>query len=133
MKLPVDMNLSPRWTDLLVRSRFDAVHWSGIGNPRALDQEIMAYAATHDYVVLTNDLDFGAILAVTHGRKPSVVQIRSGNLDPDVIGAQTIAALRQLADQLEEGALVNIDPLHTRVRLLPLKRPVSASSPRRPR
>jgi hypothetical protein len=37
-----------------------------------------------------------------------------------VIGPQTIKALRQLADQLNEGALVNVDPLRTRMRLLPL-------------
>ena len=121
MKLLVDMNLSPRWVDLLARSQFEAVHWSSVGSPHALDQEIMAYAAKHDCVVVTNDLDFGAILAVTHGEKPSVVQIRSENLSPDVIGMQTINALRQLADQLNEGALVNVDPLRTRVRLLPLK------------
>jgi predicted nuclease of predicted toxin-antitoxin system len=121
MKLLVDMNLSPRWIDLLTRSQFQAAHWSSIGSPHALDEEIMTYAAEHDYVVLTNDLDFGAILAVTHGEKPSVVQIRSENLNPDVIGAQTIKALRQLAEQLDEGALVNVDPIRTRVRLLPLK------------
>lgn len=80
----------------------------------------MAYAAKHDYVVLTNDLDFGAILAVTHREKPSVMQIRSENLSPDVIGPQLVTALRQLKDQLQEGALVNIEPLRTRVRLLPL-------------
>ena len=121
MKLLIDMNLSPRWIDLLTRSQFEAVHWSSVGSPRALDQEIMTYAARHEYVVLTNDLDFGAILAVTHGEKPSVVQIRSENLSPDAIGPQTIKALQQLAQQLQEGALVNVDPLRTRVRLLPLK------------
>lgn len=121
MKLLVDMNLSPRWVDLLMQSRLEAVHWSTIGRPQALDEEIMAYAAKHDYVVLTNDLDFSAILAVTHGEKPSVVQLRSGNLSPDVIGQQTIKALLQLADHLQEGALVNVEPLRTRVRLLPLK------------
>lgn len=121
MKLLVDMNLSPRWVELLTRSQFEAVHWSSVGSPRALDQEIMAYATRHDYVVVTNDLDFGAILAVTHGEKPSVVQIRADNLSPDVIGAQMINALRQLADHLDEGALVNVDPLRMRVRLLPLK------------
>jgi predicted nuclease of predicted toxin-antitoxin system len=31
----------------------------------AADSEIMAYAAKHDYVVLTHDLDFSAILAAT--------------------------------------------------------------------
>lgn len=74
----------------------------------------MAYAAKHDYVVLTNDLDFGAILAVTHREKPSVVQIRSDNLSPDVIGPQIVTALRQLEEQLQEGALVNVEPLRTR-------------------
>ena len=82
--------------ELLTRSQLDAVHWSSIGSPQALDEEIMAYAAKHDYVVLTNDLDFGAILAVTHREKPSVMQIRSENLSPDVIGPQLVTALRQL-------------------------------------
>jgi predicted nuclease of predicted toxin-antitoxin system len=74
MKLLVDMNLAPRWVKLLTTSQFDAGHWSSLGSPQALDAEIMAFAAEHDYVVLTNDLDFGAILAVTHREKPSVVQ-----------------------------------------------------------
>lgn len=120
MKLLVDMNLSPRWIDLLIQAQFEAVHWSTVGSPKALDEEIMSYAAERDYVVLTNDLDFSAILAVTHRQKPSVVQIRSENLSPDSIGKQIIAALRQLKDQIEEGALVGVEPTRTRVRLLPL-------------
>jgi hypothetical protein len=86
-----------------------------------LDTEIMAYAATHGYTVLTQDLDFNAILAATHGEKPSVVQIRSDNLDPDVIGAQVIDAVRKLETELDAGALVSIEPARTRVGLLPLK------------
>lgn len=31
MKLIVDMNLSPRWVDLLVSVGFEAAHWSSIG------------------------------------------------------------------------------------------------------
>jgi predicted nuclease of predicted toxin-antitoxin system len=121
VKLLVDMNLSPRWVVHLNDSQFQAVHWSSIGNLQALDDEIMAYAAEHDCIVLTNDLDFGAILAVTHGEKPSVVQIRSGNLDPDFIGAQVVRALQQLKDELQAGALLTVEPGSTRLRLLPLK------------
>lgn len=120
MKLLVDMNLSPRWVEFLARNHFEALHWTNAGDPRAADAELMAYAARHDYVVLTNDLDFGAILAVTHANKPSVVQIRSDNLDPDVIGHQVIAALRQVEDQLRAGALVNVALQRTRLRVLPL-------------
>jgi len=48
----------------------------------------MAYASANDSVVLTHDLDFSAILAATHGKKPSVVQIRADDVCPDVIGLQ---------------------------------------------
>jgi len=121
MKLIVDMNLSPRWVGLLTGAGMQAVHWSMIGRRNAPDSEIMAYATTNDYVVLTHDLDFSAILAATHGEKPSVVQIRAEDVSPDVIGLQVIAALRQMKSDLKEGALLTVDPNRTRLRLLPLR------------
>jgi predicted nuclease of predicted toxin-antitoxin system len=81
----------------------------------------MAYASANDYVVLTHDLDFSAILAATHGEKPSVAQIRADDLSWSVIGKQVIAALLQAAADLEEGALLTIDPKRIRLRLLPLR------------
>lgn len=81
----------------------------------------MAYAKKGNYVVLTHDLDFSTILAATHGEKPSVVQIRADDVNPDVIGKQVISALRMMASELEEGALLTIDPNRTRLRLLPLQ------------
>jgi len=60
----------------------------------------VAYASENNYVVLTHDLDFSAILAATHGEKPSVVQIRAENVRPEVIGKQVIAALRQMEPEL---------------------------------
>jgi predicted nuclease of predicted toxin-antitoxin system len=120
MKLLVDMNLSPRWTGLLNDAGWEAQHWSAIGKANAPDFEVMAYAAQHDYVVLTHDLDFSAILAATHGEKPSVVQIRTEDVSPQVIGSQVTAALRHMEPELQAGALLTIDRRRTRVRLLPL-------------
>ncbi len=120
MKLIVDMNLSPRWVALFAGAGIEAMHWSALGAMNAPDTEIMAYASENDYVVLTHDLDFSAILAVTHGEKPSVVQIRAEDVSPDMIGKQVIVALRQMASELEEGALLTIDPYRTRLRVLPL-------------
>jgi len=121
MKLLVDMNLSPRWVDVLAHAGVEAAHWSTLGKHNAPDSEIMAYASANNCVVLTHDLDFGAILAVTHGQKPSVVQIRAEDVSPDVIGKQIVIALRQMACELEEGALLTIDSNRTRLRLLPLQ------------
>jgi len=120
MKLLVDMNLSPKWAGFLASAGFDAVHWSGVGAANAPDREIMSHAREGGYVVLTSDLDFGTILAVTHGEKPSVVQLRSDNLSRENIGRQVIDALRQLTSELEDGALVTVDTERTRLRILPL-------------
>ena len=121
MKMLFDMNLSPRWISVLADAGIEAAHWSTLGADNAPDSQIMSYAHANDYVVLTHDLDFSAILAATHGEKPSVVQIRADDVSPDVIGKQVILALRQMASELEEGALLTVDPNRTRLRVLPLR------------
>jgi len=81
----------------------------------------MAYAKANNYVVLTHDLDFSAILAANHGEKRSVVQIRAEDVSPNAIGKQIIAALQQMASELEDGALMTIDQNSTRLRVLPFQ------------
>ena len=114
------MNLSPRWVSLLTDAGIQAVHWSAVGAMDAPDAQIMAYALANDFVVLTHDLDFSAILAATQGGKPSVVQLRADDVSPDVIGRQVLVAMRQMETELQEGALVTIDPGRARLRVLPL-------------
>lgn len=121
MKLLVDMNLSPRWVAVLTEGGFEAVHWSVVGAPNAPDAAIMAFALASDFVVLTHDLDFSAILATTHGTKPSVVQLRADDVSPSAIGPVVLAALRQTQRELGDGALLTVDPQRARVRLLPLR------------
>lgn len=121
MKLLIDMNLSPRWVDTLADAGIESAHWATMGSPTTSDPDIMAFARTHGYIVLTHDLDFGAILAATHGDKPSVVQIRATNLAPEAIAAHVITAVRQLSTELEAGALLTVEPGRTRARLLPLE------------
>jgi predicted nuclease of predicted toxin-antitoxin system len=121
MKVLVDMNLSPRWTRFLADAGLEAVHWSDLGAGDAPDAEIMAFAKAHDYVVFTHDLDFSAILAATHGEKPSVVQLRSEDVSPEAVGQAVVAAVRQTADDLARGALLTVEPSRMRLRLLPLQ------------
>ena len=103
----------------LLDAAHEAVHWSTVGKADATDSEIMAFAAANDHVVLTNGLDFAAILASTHHKKPSVVQIRTDDLDPNVIGTQIVAALQRAHKELEAGAHLTIEADRTRLRMLP--------------
>ena len=115
----VDMNLSPDWIPLLLGHGWPAAHWSTIGDPRASDQEIMAWASSHKYVVLTHDLDFGTMLALSHAMGPSVIQVRGQDVLPDHMGPLLVAALRQHEADLAAGAIVVVDEKRSRVRILP--------------
>lgn len=113
------MNLSPEWR-LQLENIGEAVHWSTVGAYDAPDSVILAYAREKGYCVVTNDLDFGTILASTHLRSPSVFQIRSHVLDPGSIGEAVLKCLRAVEPDLDQGALVSFDLTDFRVRMLPI-------------
>src|SRR2546427_11755648 len=100
MKLLVDMNLSPRWVEVIRRNGWEAAHWSSIGDPRATDREIMDYARAQGYIVFTHDLDFGTLLAVTRAEGPSVIQVRAQDVMPEHLETVVVGALRQYEPQL---------------------------------
>jgi predicted nuclease of predicted toxin-antitoxin system len=120
VRILIDMNLSPDWAPLLQQHGWPAVHWSAVGDPRAADREIMAWALANQHVVFTHDLDFGTALALTHAAGPSVFQIRGQDVLPSRMGSLVIATLRQHESDLAAGALVVIDASKCRVRVLPL-------------
>jgi predicted nuclease of predicted toxin-antitoxin system len=120
VQLVLDMNLSVEWVAELAEHGWSAVHWSTVGDPRADDTAIMAWARANGYVVFTHDLDFGTMLALTHATGPSVLQIRGQNVLPENMGPVVIAALRQHDAALAAGALVVVDAKKSRVRVLPL-------------
>lgn len=120
VQLVIDMNLPVEWIAELAAHGWSAVHWSAVGDPRAADSIIMAWAIANSYVVFTHDLDFGAMLAVTHAKGPSVLQVRGPSVLPEDIGPVVIAALVQHDASLAAGALVVVDVKKSRVRVLPL-------------
>ncbi len=120
LRLLVDVNLSPEWIAELDRHGYSAVHWSTVGDPRAADAVIMAWARDNEYVVFTHDLDFGALLALTHADGPSVLQVRGQNVLPEDIGPLVMAAVRQHESALAAGAIIVVDKRKARVRVLPL-------------
>jgi predicted nuclease of predicted toxin-antitoxin system len=122
MKLLLDMNLSPLLAMEMTSAGYETVHWSAVGAFNASDPELMAYAVHHGYVVVTHDLDFGAILAASGTKAPSVVQIRADNLEVKAISRLLVIALKQSKQALEQGALLILDTLRSRVRVLPLVR-----------
>jgi predicted nuclease of predicted toxin-antitoxin system len=73
--------------------------------------------------VLTFDLDFGEIVALSHGRKASVVLFRLHNPRTPRVTERLAAVLADCVPALERGAVVIVEESRHRVRVLPLGSP----------
>jgi hypothetical protein len=73
MSLPIvgDMNLSVEWIPLLEQAGWSAVHWSAIGDPRADDAAIMAWASAHGHAAV------GCVLARTNSSLAPTMMMRA--------------------------------------------------------
>ena len=118
VKIVIDMNLSPEWEPVF-SGYCEIKHWSRIGDLDIPDEFILQWAKENRHVILTNDLDFGAILAATHFESPSVFQIRSHVLDPLIIGTNVLSCFKHFENDLKSGVLVSYDLERARVRRLP--------------
>lgn len=90
-------------------------------DPRDEDRKLFDFARDRGLVIFTHDLDFGAILAATGARSPSVLQLRTQDVTPKHLAPLVIAALSSFAEALAEGALVTIDEKRQRARILPTR------------
>ena len=83
-----------------------------------LEEPRVARWWNHETSVEAVTRDFGP---GTRGEEPSVVQVRSEDVSPEAIGEAVVAALRQMSESLDEGALLTVEPTRMRLRLLPLR------------
>ena len=117
-----DMNLSPEWVSVFEAAGYQAVHWSSVGDIKAKDSTIMAWAVSNGYMVFTHDLDFGTLLAISKADTPSVIQVRTQDVLPSKLGKIVLDALKQFQTELETGALVTVNEAQAKARILPIKR-----------
>lgn len=122
MRFLIDMNLSPQWVQALTDAGHDALHWSHVGAATAEDRQIIEYAAANHYVILTQDLDFGILLAVGGLHTPSVIQLRAQAVLPNDISPQVFAAINATQQHLKSGAMVTVTSDKHRVTVLPIDR-----------
>ena len=114
------MNISPAWYEVFEKYGWESKHWSNVGDPSSPDTELFNYAKDNKFIIFTNDLDFGVLLALSSESGPSVIQIRTADTMPDKIEKIIIQTIKKYKKILMKGALISIDKLRSRVRVLPL-------------
>ena len=124
MRFLVDNALSPRLAEGLRAAGHDAVHVRDLGLAAAADTEILALAADQDRMVVSEDTDFGTLLALRSESKPSFILFRH---QPDRTASALLelllATLPEVGADVVAGAVVVIEPRRVRVRRLPIGGP----------
>ena len=100
MRFLGDMGVSMTTLRALRVLGHDAIHLRDEGLIRLPDDQIVAKAKLENRVVLTFDLDFGDIMAASHGESPSVILFRlrnqrSSTRNKPTVGEEIAASLRE--------------------------------------
>lgn len=121
MKFLVDQPVSPTLADWLRRSGHDAYHLRERGLSRSRDEEIFARATSENRIIVTADLDFSRIIALSGREEPGLILFRGGSLTDEqmLVLLETVLA-RVPADELGRSVVV-IDRGSLRVAPLPLR------------
>ncbi|HET6520477.1 MAG TPA: DUF5615 family PIN-like protein [Geminicoccaceae bacterium] len=119
MRFLVDVNLSVEVARWLRGQGHDAIHLDEVGLSRLPDEEIVARAAAEGRIVVTRDLDFGAIVTGAGAHPVSVVTFRLTSGRPARVIPRLDRALRDHASALAAGAVVVVEEARFRVRHLP--------------
>jgi predicted nuclease of predicted toxin-antitoxin system len=120
MRFRADMGISMRTVEWLRLNGHDAVHLREQGLQRLPDDAIMAKARTEARIVITMDLDFGYLLAVSGSRGPSTVIFRLGDERSQAVNERLEATLASCGTDLQAGAIVSVSESAIRVRQLPI-------------
>jgi predicted nuclease of predicted toxin-antitoxin system len=115
------MGVSRRVAQWLRDQGHESVHLGEVGLARLPNGEIFGKAIAESRIVLTFDLDFGEIVALSSGHAASVVVFRLRNTRAAHVIERLSATLEAAGDALARGAIVVVEESRSRIRDLPIK------------
>lgn len=122
MRFLADMGISQGVVTWLQAQGHDAIHLRDEGLHTLENGEIVTKAFRESRIILTWDLDFTEILALSGRHQVSAVIFRLVNTRSAHVIERFARVLQESAQDLEDGAIISVEEARHRVRLLPLGR-----------
>jgi predicted nuclease of predicted toxin-antitoxin system len=119
MRFLADMGVAGRVVDWLRARGHDVKHLREEGLQCLPDKEVFQKAVVEGRIVITFDLDFGEIVALSGGRTTGVILFRLRNTRTPQIIERLEKVLSDSSNALEGGAIVVVEESRYRVRYLP--------------
>ena len=119
MKFLADMGVALRIVEWLRSEGHDVVHLRDEGLQRMPNGEIFEKAVSAGRAILTFDLDFGEIIALSGRRQVSVILFRLHNTRTPHVIDRLRKVLMDSAQALERGVVVVVEESRHRTRRFP--------------
>ncbi len=116
------MPVSARLLEVLRAHGHDGVHAHQIGKGTAPDAELLKIARREGRVVITADLDFPRLLALSQAEGPGVILFRGGNYSDKEMCDLLERVLHQTPNETLERSICVVDRTRMRITRLPLER-----------
>jgi predicted nuclease of predicted toxin-antitoxin system len=120
MRLLADLHIAPRTVQFLRTLGHDILRVTDLLPATASDETIVECAAQEQRIILTQDLDMTAIIALSRRQYPSLVTLRLSSVRIEFVNTVLHRTLPVLEQDLLQGALVTIEDSRVRLRRLPL-------------
>ncbi len=120
MRLLADLHISPRTVAFLNSLGHDVIRTTSLLPANASDELIVAKATEEDRIILTQDLDFSALIALGGRTRPSLITLRLSSSAVEFVNSILQHVLPQLEHDLLAGAVITVHDKHVRSRRLPL-------------
>jgi predicted nuclease of predicted toxin-antitoxin system len=120
MRFLADMGIAQRIVQWLKAEGHEAVHLGDENLHRIPNGAIFEKAHLEKRILLTFDLDFGEIVALSAGQPVSVILFRLHNSRTPHVIERLKKVLEDCRQALEQGAIVVVEESRHRIRRLPL-------------
>ena len=121
IRLLADVHISPKTVGDLQKQGYEIMRSSEVLPANAPDINILEFARTENWVVLTQDLDFSMLVALSRYSQPSLITLRLSSAKPDIVAQKLLDVLPQLEEALQEGSAITIQDESIRIRKLPVR------------
>jgi predicted nuclease of predicted toxin-antitoxin system len=121
MKALLDMPVSRSLLSVLRAHGHDGVHAHEIGLDRAADHELLDVARQEDRIVVTADLDFPRLLALSSATGPGLILFRGGNYSDAEMRGLLNRVLEEVPPEILEISVCVVDRKRIRCTRLPLR------------
>jgi predicted nuclease of predicted toxin-antitoxin system len=120
MRLLADLHISPRTVQFLRSLGHDVTRVNEILPPTSNDQTVVKQAAQDTRAILTQDLDYSAIIALSGAKTPSLISLRLSSSRIEHVNTVLEKILPQIEQDVLSGMIITVEDSRIRRRSLPI-------------